>query len=112
MPIYDYQCDDCGHLFEVIKKRSAPEPAECPDCGAADPRRAISATAFQLKGTGWYVTDYKSPTKGTTKSPEGSEASGSKSESKSGDTKSDSATDTSSSGSDSSEPGPASQDVA
>jgi putative FmdB family regulatory protein len=60
MPIYEYQCDECGHLFEEMKKRTDPEPAECPQCGAPKPRRAISRTGFKLKGNGWYVTDYKS----------------------------------------------------
>lgn len=59
MPIYEYQCDECGHLFEEMKKRSAPEPAACPKCDAPNPRRAISRTGFKLKGSGWYVTDYK-----------------------------------------------------
>ena len=60
MPIYDYQCDECGHVFEVTKKRTAPGPSACPQCAAAEPRRTISTTSFQLMGTGWYVTDYKS----------------------------------------------------
>ena len=68
MPIYEYQCDECGHLFEEMHKRSDPRPSECPECGAPDPRRAISQTAFKLKGSGWYVTDYKSPDGGSTES--------------------------------------------
>lgn len=68
MPIYEYQCDECGQVFEKMKKRSDPEPGECPQCGAVDPRRTISQTAFQLKGGGWYVTDYKSPTKSSSSS--------------------------------------------
>ena len=59
MPIYQYQCDECGHLFEKLMKLSDPEPSQCPECGAQDPRRTIAKTAFQLKGSGWYVTDYK-----------------------------------------------------
>lgn len=58
MPLYDYQCDACGHLFEVNRKRTEPHPEACPSCAAANPRRAISATSFRLKGDGWYVTDY------------------------------------------------------
>ena len=67
MPIYEYQCDECGHVFELMKKRSEREPAACADCGAAHPRRAISRTGFQLKGDGWYVTDYKSGISGSEK---------------------------------------------
>ena len=79
MPIYDYQCDECGHLFEVTKKRSEPGPAACPTCGAADPRRTISATSFQLKGSGWYVTDYKGAKPAAATSSEASESSDSSS---------------------------------
>ena len=57
MPLYEYQCDTCGHRFEKIKKFSDPPEEACPKCGSAV-RKLISAPAFQLKGTGWYITDY------------------------------------------------------
>ena len=57
MPLYEYQCEACGHRFEVIQKVSdAPAPV-CPSCGGAV-HKLQSAPAFQFKETGWYVTDY------------------------------------------------------
>jgi len=57
MPLYEYQCDACGHRFEVIRKFSD-EPLEgCPKCGGHI-QKLISAPAFAFKGSGWYVTDY------------------------------------------------------
>lgn len=57
MPLYEYKCDDCGKVFEVIQK-FADEPLKIhADCGGAV-ERLISAPAFHLKGSGWYVTDY------------------------------------------------------
>ncbi len=57
MPLYEYQCDACGHRFEAIRKFSD-EPLEvCPECGGHI-QKLISAPAFAFKGTGWYVTDY------------------------------------------------------
>ena len=57
MPLYEYQCDVCGHRVEVIQKFSDAPPEQCPKCGGAV-RKLQAAPAFQLKGTGWYVTDY------------------------------------------------------
>jgi putative FmdB family regulatory protein len=57
MPLYEYQCDACGHRFELIKKFSDPPLEICPKCGGAV-HKLQSAPAFQFKGTGWYVTDY------------------------------------------------------
>lgn len=105
MPIYDYQCDDCGHVFEVIRKRSEAGPAECPSCGKPDPRRAISATSFQLKGSGWYVTDYKAKNPGATPPATSTSESGGGSESTTTPAKE-------SKSSDSSDPAPASKEVA
>ena len=56
MPIYEYQCPSCGHAFDHMQKVSDPSPA-CPACGGAVQKR-VSQTSFQLKGGGWYVTDY------------------------------------------------------
>jgi putative FmdB family regulatory protein len=57
MPLYEYQCDVCGRRFERIQKFSDPPADTCPACGGAVHKLA-SAPAFQLKGTGWYATDY------------------------------------------------------
>jgi len=73
MPIYEYQCEKCGHRFEKIQKFSDPPLESCPKCGGAV-QKLQSAPAFQFKGTGWYVTDYaksgQSETKETKKTPE------------------------------------------
>ena len=57
MPLYEYQCDTCGHRFEVIRKFSDPPLDVCPKCGAVL-RKLQSAPAIQFKGTGFYITDY------------------------------------------------------
>ena len=57
MPLYEYECDACGHRFELIKKFSDPPVKKCPRCGGVV-HKLQSAPAFHLKGTGWYVTDY------------------------------------------------------
>ena len=59
MPIYEYQCDACMHKFEVIQKVSDPLLTQCPACSKSKLRKLVSAAAFQLKGTGWYATDFK-----------------------------------------------------
>jgi putative FmdB family regulatory protein len=57
MPLYEYECGACGHRFEIIQKFSDQPITECPTCRGAL-RKLQSAPAFQLKGTGWYATDY------------------------------------------------------
>src|SRR5262245_30172788 len=57
MPLYEYECDQCGHRFEVIQKFSDAPVEKCPVCGGAV-HKLQSAPAFQFKGSGWYVTDY------------------------------------------------------
>ena len=57
MPLYEYQCDACGVVFERIQKFSDPPVETCPTCGGAV-RKLVSAPGFQFKGSGWYVTDY------------------------------------------------------
>ena len=57
MPLYEYQCDACGHRFEVIQKFSDPPIEVCSKCGGAV-KKLLSSPAIQFKGTGWYITDY------------------------------------------------------
>ena len=59
MPIYEYKCDKCGKEFEVLQKRFDVDEAPCEACGGTG-KRFMSNTSFVLKGSGWYVTDYKS----------------------------------------------------
>ena len=75
MPIYSYRCDQCGHQQDVLQKMSDPLLVTCPSCGQATYRKQVTAAGFQLKGSGWYVTDFRNPatkeaTKGVAK-PEG-----------------------------------------
>lgn len=57
MPLYEYQCDACGHRFEVIQKFSDAPIGVCPKCGSAV-HKLFSSPAIQFKGSGWYITDY------------------------------------------------------
>lgn len=57
MPLYEYQCESCGHRFEVIQKFSDAPIEDCPKCGAKV-HKLISSPAIQFKGSGWYITDY------------------------------------------------------
>jgi|GEM_PF-439183 len=59
MPIYEYQCLKCGNKFEHLQKIHEDDLTVCPNCQAPKLQRLISNTSFQLKGSGWYVTDYK-----------------------------------------------------
>ncbi len=59
MPIYEYQCDNCQHQFEKLQRMSDAVLTNCPECELDTLRKLISATGFQLKGEGWYVTDFK-----------------------------------------------------
>ncbi len=59
MPIYEYRCEACGHELEVMQKMSEPPLTDCPACGKATLSKMISAAGFQLKGSGWYVTDFR-----------------------------------------------------
>jgi putative FmdB family regulatory protein len=58
MPLYEYQCDACGHRFEKIQKFSDALVEECPKCGEKKVRKLVSSPAIQFKGSGWYITDY------------------------------------------------------
>ena len=86
MPIYEYRCAECGEEHEVLQKVSEPPLSVCPACGKPALQKLLSAAGFQLKGSGWYATDFK----GSAKKPEKKE---SKTEAKS-ETKSDTKSDT------------------
>ncbi len=60
MPIYEYQCDKCGHHLEALQKISDKPLRECPECGKHSLKRLMSAPMFRLAGSGWYETDFKS----------------------------------------------------
>lgn len=59
MPIYEYQCTHCHHQFDALQKISDSPISKCPNCSQETAKRLVSAAAFQLKGTGWYATDFK-----------------------------------------------------
>ncbi|MCC6504948.1 MAG: Zinc ribbon domain protein [Alphaproteobacteria bacterium ADurb.BinA280] len=59
MPIYGFECSACGHHFDRLQKLSDPDPTACPNCGAEQVKRQITAPAFRLAGAGWYETDFK-----------------------------------------------------
>ena len=59
MPIYAYQCESCGHTKDVLQKMSDAPLTQCPACGAETFKKQLTAAGFQLKGSGWYVTDFK-----------------------------------------------------
>lgn len=60
MPIYAYRCDACGHGRDVLQKMSDAPLTDCPSCGTAGTfKKQLTAAGFQLKGLGWYVTDFR-----------------------------------------------------
>ncbi|WP_426191913.1 FmdB family zinc ribbon protein [Massilia sp. DWR3-1-1] len=72
MPIYAYRCDECGFAKDVLQKMSDPVLTVCPSCGQPAFKKQLTAAGFQLKGTGWYATDFrggKAPATGTASGP-------------------------------------------
>jgi len=59
MPIYAYKCESCGFAKDVLQKMSDSQLTECPTCGASAFKKQLTAAGFQLKGSGWYATDFK-----------------------------------------------------
>jgi len=59
MPIYAYRCNACGHAQDVLQKMSDPVLTDCPECGKSTFAKQVTAAGFQLKGSGWYVTDFR-----------------------------------------------------
>jgi len=80
MPIYAYRCTACGHAQDVLRKISDPPLSVCPACGAATFVKQVTAAGFQLKGSGWYVTDFRDgkkagkPTEGESAAKEGGDS--------------------------------------
>ncbi|MBK9243691.1 MAG: zinc ribbon domain-containing protein [Burkholderiales bacterium] len=68
MPIYAYKCSSCGHEKDVLQKVSDAPLAACPACGSASFAKQLTAAGFQLKGSGWYATDFKN---GASAKPDG-----------------------------------------
>ena len=71
MPIYAYRCSACGHAQDVLQKLSDPVLTTCPACGAEAYSKQVTAAGFQLKGSGWYVTDFRNGSQAAPKAAEG-----------------------------------------
>jgi putative FmdB family regulatory protein len=72
MPIYAYRCEECGFAKDVLQKISDPVLTDCLSCGKPAFKKQVTAAGFQLKGTGWYVTDFRggsAPSSGAAASP-------------------------------------------
>ena len=80
MPIYEYECPKCGHRASFLEDRDAARRRKCPGCGRRTFARVVSAAAFQLKGKGWYVTDFRDSGKPKPKKEEGEKKGGEKTE--------------------------------
>ncbi len=74
MPIYAYRCEACGHAKDVLQKISDPVLTVCPSCGADAFRKQLTAAGFQLKGSGWYVTDFRGGNTAPAAKPEAPDA--------------------------------------
>jgi putative FmdB family regulatory protein len=85
MPIYDYRCDHCGHVFSAVQSFKDEALEKCPNCGKK-PRRLLSTPAIVFKGSGWYKTDSRPGEKSSDSSSSGSD--------KKGDTKTETKTET------------------
>ncbi len=71
MPIYAYRCDECGFAKDVLQKMSDPVLTVCLSCGKPTFKKQLTAAGFQLKGTGWYATDFRGGTPPSTALPSG-----------------------------------------
>jgi len=99
VPIYEYRCLECGFQDEYLQKLSEPQLTVCPTCGKESFRKLVSAAGFQLKGSGWYATDFKNsgskPGKsGGAAKPEGKSESSGDAKSESAESKSESKSET------------------
>lgn len=80
MPIYEYRCSSCGFQKEYLHKVTDPLLTNCPGCGKESFRKMLTAAGFQLKGTGWYATDFKGAPRQTADKAKSANEEGSKSE--------------------------------
>ncbi len=74
MPIYAYKCESCGHAKDVLQKISDAPLTDCPACGQPSFSKQLTAAGFQLKGSGWYVTDFRGGSGGTAAAASGTAA--------------------------------------
>ncbi|MBD3893943.1 FmdB family zinc ribbon protein [Hydrogenophaga sp.] len=74
MPIYAYACESCGHAKDVLQKLSDAALSVCPACGQPSFKKQLTAAGFQLKGSGWYVTDFRDGNKPAASSPGAADA--------------------------------------
>ena len=103
MPIYEYRCTSCGHELEALQKLSDAPLTDCPACHRAALAKKVSAAGFQLKGSGWYVTDFRNngarqPTKDAAKPADNGKGADTKADAKAGDSATTESTTTTSSG--------------
>ncbi len=91
MPIYAYRCADCGHAKDVLQKISDPVLSTCPACGAESFKKQVTAAGFQLKGSGWYVTDFREGSKPAPAAPAAANGEGAGAETASNGAKPDAA---------------------
>jgi putative FmdB family regulatory protein len=87
MPIYAYRCSSCGHAQDVLQKISDPLLTVCPACGASSFEKQVTAAGFQLKGSGWYVTDFRDGKGGAKPAADGGDKAGEPSVDKAADSK-------------------------
>jgi putative FmdB family regulatory protein len=78
MPIYAYRCADCGHAKDVLQKLADAPLTDCPACGKPRFEKQLTAAGFQLKGSGWYATDFRNGNTGAEKKPAAGDADGAK----------------------------------
>jgi putative FmdB family regulatory protein len=99
MPIYEYRCSECGFQDEFLQKLSDPLMTVCPSCGKESLKKLLSAAGFQLKGSGWYATDFKGsgskPAAGSGSKPDTKSAGGDSTAKASGDSASSASSDSS-----------------
>jgi putative FmdB family regulatory protein len=98
MPLYEYECEACGHRFEKIQKFSDPPEDTCPKCGGKV-KKLLSSPAIQFKGSGWYITDYAKKSGAVESSKSSSDKKADKSDSSSTKSSSDSSSSTTTSNS-------------
>jgi len=90
MPIYEYRCTACGHELEALQKITEAPLSNCPACRADALTKLVTAAGFQLKGSGWYATDFRNGSKPAAKSANGE----AKADGKASESKSESSTET------------------